>query len=43
MTTPTVRVVQAFDRTLITELAADDGDALERKLEAAARAMRDRD
>ena len=43
MMTPTMRVVQAFDRTLITEVAADDGDALERKLAAAAKAMRNRD
>src|SRR5215203_7524990 len=43
MMTSTMRVVQAFDRSLITEVAADDGDALERKLEAAAKAMRNRD
>src|SRR5918993_808992 len=38
-----MRVVQAFDRTLITEIDADNGDALERKLVAAAKAMRCRD
>ena len=41
--TQTLRVVQAFDRTLIAEVAADDGDALEKKLVAAAKAMRNRD
>ena len=39
----TLRVVQAFDRTLVAEVAADDGDALEGKLVAAAEAMRNRD
>ena len=43
MKTPKMRVVQAFDRTLITEMAADNGDALERKLVAAAKAARNRD
>ena len=41
--TQTLRVVQAFDRTLVAEVAADDGDALENKLVAAAEAMRNRD
>ena len=39
----TLRVVQAFDRTLVAEVAADDGDALESKLVAAAEATRNRD
>ena len=43
MTTETLRVVQAFDRSLVAEVATDDGDALENKLVAAARAMRNRD
>ena len=43
MMTQTLRVVQAFDRTLVAEVAADDGDALENKLVAAAEAMRNRD
>ena len=36
-------MVQAFDRALIAEVPADDGDALEHKLVAAAKAMRNRD
>ena len=38
--TQTLRVVQAFDRTLVAEVGADDGAALEKKLVAAAAAMR---
>ena len=41
--THTLRVVQAFDRALVAEVAADDGGALEKKLVAAAEAMRNRD
>ena len=41
--TQTLRVVQAFDRSLVAEVAADDGDALENKLVAAAKTMRNRD
>jgi acyl-CoA reductase-like NAD-dependent aldehyde dehydrogenase len=37
------RVVQAYDRALITELAADDAAALEAKLATAARLAKDRD
>jgi acyl-CoA reductase-like NAD-dependent aldehyde dehydrogenase len=37
-----IRVVQAFDRTLIAEVAVDDGAALENKLAAAANALRNR-
>jgi len=42
MTQP-LRVVQAFDRTLVAEVAADDDVALERKLVAAAAAIGHRD
>nr|WP_314073796.1 aldehyde dehydrogenase family protein [uncultured Roseococcus sp.] len=38
-----IQVVQAFDRAPIAEVPADDAAALETKLAAAARAMRDRD
>jgi acyl-CoA reductase-like NAD-dependent aldehyde dehydrogenase len=38
-----LQVVQAFDRALVTEIPADDSHALETKLGAAARMMRDRD
>ncbi|WP_249681434.1 aldehyde dehydrogenase family protein [Roseococcus pinisoli] len=38
-----IQVVQAFDRAPIAEVPADDAAALERKLAAATRAMRDRD
>ena len=38
-----LQVVQAFDREPIAEIPTDDGDALEAKLESAARAFRDRD
>lgn len=37
------RVLQAYDRALIKEIAADDAAALEAKLEAAVRLMKDRD
>ena len=43
MLTQTLRVVQAFDRTLVAEVAADDSDALEKKLALAVAAMRNRD
>jgi acyl-CoA reductase-like NAD-dependent aldehyde dehydrogenase len=39
----TLRVVQAFDRVLVREIAADDAQALESKLKAAAQALRHRD
>lgn len=39
----TLKVVQAFDRVLITEIPADDAQALETKLEAASRVLRNRD
>ncbi len=38
-----LKVVQAFDRAPIAEIDTDDAAALERKLEAAERAFRDRD
>jgi acyl-CoA reductase-like NAD-dependent aldehyde dehydrogenase len=38
-----IEVVQAFDRAPIRQLASDDAAALERKLEAAAKALADRD
>jgi acyl-CoA reductase-like NAD-dependent aldehyde dehydrogenase len=38
-----LQVVQAFDRAPIAEIAPDDAAALERKLQAAERAFRDRD
>ena len=38
-----LKVVQAFDRALIAEIETDDAAALERKLQAADRAFRDRD
>ncbi len=38
-----VRVVQAFDRTLIKEIPADDAEALEAKIVTATRALRERD
>src|ERR1700731_479943 len=38
-----LKVVQAFDRALVTEIPADDSHALETKLGSAARMMRDRD
>jgi acyl-CoA reductase-like NAD-dependent aldehyde dehydrogenase len=38
-----LRIVQAFDRALVTEIPADDSHALETKLGSAARMMRDRD
>jgi acyl-CoA reductase-like NAD-dependent aldehyde dehydrogenase len=38
-----LQVVQAFDRTVITEIATDDAAALEAKLQAAQRVFRDRD
>ena len=41
--TQTLRVMQAFDRSVIAELATDDGSALEQKLVAAAAALRNRD
>ena len=41
--TQTLRVVQAFDRSLVAEVPADDGDALENKLVTAAKTMRNRD
>ena len=37
------QVVQAYDRALIKEIPADDAAALEAKLEAAFRLMKDRD
>jgi hypothetical protein len=37
------QVVQAYDRTPINEVPADDAAALEAKLAAAARLMKDRD
>ncbi|MEJ0035789.1 MAG: aldehyde dehydrogenase family protein [Gammaproteobacteria bacterium] len=40
---PTLRVVQAFDRAAFAELETDDQQALERKLELAARTLRNRD
>jgi acyl-CoA reductase-like NAD-dependent aldehyde dehydrogenase len=39
----TLQVVQAFDRAVITEVPADDARALEAKLAAANRMLRDRD
>lgn len=39
----TIQVVQAFDRTLIQEIPADDGAALDAKLAAAAQALNARD
>ncbi len=41
--TPNLNVYQAFDRQLIAEIAADDAEALERKLAIAARTFADRD
>src|SRR4051794_33386337 len=38
-----IQVLQAFDRTPIAEVPADDAPALEAKLAAASRAMKDRD
>ena len=38
-----LKVVQAFDRAPIAEIETDDAAALERKLQAAERAFRDRD
>jgi acyl-CoA reductase-like NAD-dependent aldehyde dehydrogenase len=38
-----LQVVQAFDRAVITEIPADDSQALETKLASAARVMRERD
>src|SRR4051812_25265334 len=38
-----LQVVQAFDREPITEIPTDGADALEAKLDRAARAFRDRD
>lgn len=38
-----LEVVQAFDRATIAELETEDGEALERKLQAAERVFRDRD
>ena len=38
-----IRVVQAFDRTEIESIAADDAAALEKKLALAAKTFRDRD
>jgi acyl-CoA reductase-like NAD-dependent aldehyde dehydrogenase len=37
------QVVQAYDRALIKEIPADDAAALEARLEAAFRLMKDRD
>jgi acyl-CoA reductase-like NAD-dependent aldehyde dehydrogenase len=37
------QVVQAYDRTLIKEVPADDAAALDAKLETASRLMKDRD
>ncbi len=39
----TLQVVQAFDRAVITEVPADDAQALEAKLASATRMLRDRD
>ena len=39
----TLQVLQAFDRALITEVPVDDAKALETKLAAATRMLRDRD
>lgn len=39
----TLQVLQAFDRAVITEIALDDAGALESKLAAAARMLRERD
>ena len=39
----TLQVLQAFDRAVITEIPVDDAQALESKLAAATRMMRDRD
>jgi len=39
----TLQVLQAFDRAVITEIPADDAGALESKLIAATRLLRDRD
>lgn len=41
--TPNLKVYQAFDRELITEIPADDAEALERKLDVAMKAHADRD
>ncbi|MBV8318095.1 MAG: aldehyde dehydrogenase family protein [Planctomycetaceae bacterium] len=38
-----LQVVQAYDRSPIAEVATDDADALDAKLDLAARALRDRD
>jgi acyl-CoA reductase-like NAD-dependent aldehyde dehydrogenase len=38
-----LQVVQAYDRSPITQLATDDGDALQAKINLAARTFRDRD
>jgi len=38
-----LQVVQAFDRAVITEIPADDSQALETKIASAARVMRERD
>jgi acyl-CoA reductase-like NAD-dependent aldehyde dehydrogenase len=40
---PRLQIVQAYDRTPITDIPADDAAALEAKLAAAARAFHDRD
>jgi len=39
----TIQVLQAFDRAVITEIPADDAQALESKLASATRMLRDRD
>ncbi|MFJ6324162.1 MULTISPECIES: aldehyde dehydrogenase family protein [unclassified Rhizobium] len=41
--TPNLKVYQAFDRQLIADIAADDAEALERKLGLAARTFADRE
>jgi len=38
-----LQIVQAYDRSPIGEVATDGADALEAKLDLAARAFRDRD
>src|SRR5258706_15537378 len=38
-----LQIVQAFDRAVITEIPADDSQALETKIASAARVMRERD
>lgn len=38
-----LKVMQAFDRQVMAEIATDDAEALERKLQAAERVFRDRD